>query len=406
MIRRMSVIALWLGAMPPVGHGEVKVVGRVLHTGFPAGGGEVYRPGRWCSALVTLRNEGTSPFSGRLVTRQPDRDGDVAITETVVALSPDGQERLYRLDFQGNQLGRAESFVIRLCDEQGRTVPVYDGGVRRDVLPAPPVRPLSEETALVLDLSARPVAALDRFAEASRRSLKSPLVVARLSAHRLPDRGYALRGVQGIVWDAPDPARLQPSQVQALVDYVLAGGVLVVAAARTAELLEKSPLGPILPVTTRGTASVDVLQSTWSRLLRTPGKPDSVLYDPAITIARARARPQTVVLSAQDDMGIDVVTRGHCGSGVVIFVAVELRDLFQQVNDGSRFFKEVLGLLDPPDPKGQFISMSPPHDLSSELQNAVGFESVGGAFLLLAILFVGVYILLCLLYTSPSPRDS
>jgi hypothetical protein len=402
-MNRCGVIMVSLvGAASAVADAEVKIVGQVIHTGFPSGGNELYRPGRWCSAVVTLRNEGTSLFSGRLAMRQADKDGDMMIMEAVVSLAPDSQDRTYRLDFVANQPGPSGSFVVQVEDEQGRRVPVYEGGVRHEVLRAPAAQAVPEEAVLVLDLSSRPVALLDRLADNSKDSLKRPVTITRLGPAYLPDRAYALQSIQGIVWDAPDLTRLQPQQVQALMDYVRAGGVLVIGAGRTADALVKSPLGRILPVTAKGTRSAEVLQNTYKVLLRVMGKgqPESVMYNPPITLAGARAKRFAVALASQDDLGIDVVTRGHWGSGVVIFVAAELRDLFQQTDDASRFFQETLGLLENPNPKGQArAGLSPQHDLYRQLQSAIAFESVGGAFLMVVILFVAGYILLASLAT-------
>jgi hypothetical protein len=390
-----ALAALFLLSLaPPSALAQARIVGRVEHVGFPAGSSHCYRPGTWCSAIVRLRNEGNAPVSGRLVLRQRDKDGDVTVAETVVALTPDGLERTYRIDFLAGQPSAAGVFSVILQDEQNRPVPIYEGSTRHEGLPAPIVTPVPDGTALLLDLSARPIPGLNKLADRSSTVLRDPLVVSGMPPACLPDRGYVLQGVQAILWDAPDLSRLQPQQTQALIDYVRAGGVLVIAAGRSAESIAKSPLGKILPATVSGTTTADVLQNTWTTILKTKGESNAPMYLPPITLARARKKPHCTVVSGQDDLKVDVVTRGVCGSGVVVFIAADLRDLFQQGGDAVRFFEEVIGLLDNPDPKFQGGSTSPSYDPYKPLQELIGFESLGGSFLVFVVLFVAAYILL------------
>jgi len=388
----LALLSLLAVGMPAFG--QAKIVGRVEHVGFPGGGTHFFRPGMWCSAVVPLRNEGSVPLAGHLTIRQRDRDGDMTLSETVVTVMADGRDRQYRLDFVPDLPGPSGAFVIYLSDEQNRPVPIHEGASRRDALLTPPVTPLTQESVVVLDLSARPITGLDNLADRSRDKLRQPLLVSRLPPSLLPDRGHLLQAVRAIIWDNPDPTRLQPQQTQALVDYARGGGVLVLAAGRSAPALAKSSLGKVLPAKVSGTVPAQVLQETWSRLLRTTSEPVAPMYIPPITLAAARAAPYAVVVSSQDDLRTHVVTRGCWGSGTVVFVAAELKDLFQQGGDTSRFLSEVLGLLEEPDPKSKGAPIGQGYDLTQQLQGFIGFQSLGGAFLSLVVLFVAGYVLL------------
>jgi len=393
-----SLLVLTL-LMPAGVWGQQRIVGRATHVGFPGAGAHVFRPGRWCPIVVTLRNEGTVPLAGRLVVRQPDRDGDVMVAETVVTLTADSQDRVYRLDFVAAPSSGGRSVVIQLLDEQDRAVPVYDGGVRHETLPAPMMSPAPEKSVLILDLSARPMTLLDRFADRSKPSLMEPVIPVRLPPKFLPDRGYALQSVRAILWDSPDADSLEAPQAEALIEYVRAGGILVLAGGRSAEAITKSPLARIVPVTVRGTKSAAVLQETYSRLIRSSGMPGSLLFNPPITVAGARAKPTATVLASQDDLQVDVVTRGRFGSGLVLFVAADLRDVFQQVGDGARFFKELFGLIESAETNKATGWMFSSTDMYHMLYRQIGFEWSGGAFLVVMVLFVAAYVLVSTMAT-------
>ncbi len=381
--------------------GEVKVVGRVRHAGFPCGGRDCYRPGRWCPLVAELQNAGTEHVKGRLVLHQRDKDGDVVITETHLSLTAGGQPRTYRLDFIANQPGRMGTFAVRLLGEGDVPVPIYDpDGYRYDALPAPRVTPLDEEDTLVLDLSSRPISSLDALAADSGELLKRRMVVARFRPEDLPDRWYALQSLQAIIWDKPEVTRLDGQQMQALMDYVRAGGILTLCAGRTADEVGKSALGRILPATVRGTASVDVLQSIWDQLLEPPGWAGSPpVYGPPITVARAKAKPSATAFYREDAHQIDMVSRGRRGSGLVVFVAAELRDLYQQGGEKRRLFKELLGLLDAPPEQKDARTWRQESDLYDYMHGVIGFESVAGTFMVLVILFAAGYILVATVAT-------
>ncbi len=406
MIGRGLAMLLALASLAPA-MAEVKIVGKVLHAGYPRGWEDYYRAGAWCPVLVELQNVGSEHLSGRLVLQQRDKDGDVMIAETVLSLTAGGQPRTYRLDFVADRPGGAGAFVVNLHDEQGQPLLVYDeNGQPHEALPTPRALQLTDESSLVLDLSSRPVPGLDRFADDSSELLSQSLVLARFRPEDLPDRWYALQAVQAIIWDAPDVGRLNPAQIEALMDYVRAGGILVLGANRTAETLAASPLGRILPATVKGTRSADVLATVWDKMLTKPlpgggRRLPPPQYVPPIGLAAAHVKPEAVSVCPQDDLGIDVVTRGRWGSGVVVFLAAPLRDLFKGGGDRRQLLKRVLGLRDAPEPpQGRRVrTFMHRRDLYDYMHGIIGFEAVSGWFLVFVVLFVAAYILLATLAT-------
>ncbi|MBN1342729.1 MAG: hypothetical protein JXQ73_08625 [Phycisphaerae bacterium] len=384
-------------AVTPISLAEVKVTGKVIHAGFPIRGGvECYRRGMWCPVVVSLQNVGDEHLNGRLVLHQRDKDGDVVITESVATLTAGAQPRVYRLDFVANQPSGAGTFVVSLHDDDARRlIRIYDAnGTPLDALPAPQAMELPSNTTLILDLSSRPVAGLDELADDSPKVLNQSMAVTRILPAYLPDRWYSLQSIQAIVWDRPDLTELAPQQVRALVDYVQAGGILLLAASRTADALAGSPLGEILPVALKGTQTVDVLGKTFERLLKPDGWGSQISpsYSPRITVASAKAKRDAYPLCPEDSVGIDAVTRGRWGSGLVVFVAADLRDLFQQGGNAPKFYKEMLGLTD----RGKEDEQNPMTsrvDLYNYMHRIIGFEAEGGARLVFVVLLVGSYIL-------------
>ncbi len=402
--RRDSLVVAVLAMTCAVAAAEVRVSGKVRHTGFPCGGADAFRPGYWCPALVSLKNSGDEHLNARLVLRQRDKDGDVIVAESVVTLTAGGEERPYRLDFIANRPNTAGAFLISLIDEDGRSVPIHSAsGVVQQALPAPQVMPINEQTTLVIDLSSRPLSGLDLLSDANEKKLRRPLLISRFRPEDLPDRWFSLRGAQAIIWDRPEVDRLSPQQIQALITYVRAGGTLVLAAGRTFESLEASPLGTILPVTGSGTRSVEQLPQAWSKFLRPGGWTGSVpMYVPPITVADVRGKPGAVVWCREDALGLPSIVRWRWGSGLVVFVAGELRDLFQITDQAGqeRFYKASLGLLEEAKgPEQKQVGWMGQADLYDHMHGIIAFEAVGGSFLILVVLLVGAYILLASLAT-------
>jgi hypothetical protein len=151
----------------------------------------------------------------------------------------------------------------------------------------------------------------------------------------------------------------------------------------------------------KGTTSADVLGRVWQDLLRTRSWGDlpPPQYVPPITVARARAKPSATVICPEDGLGIHAVARRRWGSGIVVFVAAELRDLFQVHAESPKFFKEVLGLLSKP-PKVDRSRSWQRQDLYDYMHGIIiGFEAVTGLLLMFVVLFVAGYILLATLAT-------
>ncbi len=302
----------------------------VVAAGFSSaggGGGRVFRFGQWTPIVVQVTTPGTEPLAIRLRCEAVDRDGDrIAFQSPAVVANPGVVRRAwFYAAFSPADMSRLP--VLDVLDERGALITTAT---------LPPIEPISNDAYLILDISARRLAALDLLRDdpmvinepghAGRRFLR-PVVVARLPATDLPDKWFGLEAVDAVVWDQPDPGALEPAQLAALIDWVRNGGHLIVGLGDTGRLVGKTALGEILPVECGGPAvAVSRLPALYARF----GVGREYSFASPLPLAPGRTRPDAVVLLRDrlpDNRPVDLLVQRQVGSGLVTSVAVPLGGL-------------------------------------------------------------------------------
>ena len=336
------------------------VVGDVSAVGFrsskTAGTRFVVRSGQWVPIQVQLTVQGSATFQGQLRYEAPDLDGDlVAYRETPVTATFDAGVK------------RAWVYAVWPYDPSGMRGPgtvdvLTDDGVLVNRLAVPDFDTLSNDTLLILDISAQPVTRLRMLQTQDWSTLDDGfgsrpyyrnVLVAAMPVEELPDRWFGLESVDVVVWDEPDPARPGIAQLEALRQWVENGGQLVVGLGQSWSAVRQSALAELLPLQTpvadsgsqreRGaTLAVEVLEQFFDKLVaarvrRFPGP---------IAVAAAEARPGALRTFRSQVPGgdvIDLIATQWVGSGRVTAVAAGLKDLTQvAVNDA--FYAQLFDL--------------------------------------------------------------
>ncbi|MHC4233670.1 MAG: hypothetical protein ACYSUQ_01000 [Planctomycetota bacterium] len=404
LLTTVCVLGVW-----PSG-ATARVIGRVVHVGFPAGFGHAIREGAWVPIVVDLSLEGQAVFDGFLRVEQPDRDGDLVVNQVEVHLRADGgASRRYTLYcVVGPSGGRPRSLSVDLLDVDGAVVEVVCDGelVRSLKLPQNP-EAISDREYLILTLTPGVLGKIlhlttpDQADKFDRR-----IVLAHIQPEELPDRWQGLEAVDCIVWDAADATKLTGAQLEALVTWVRHGGLLMIAASQTADTLAKSKqIAPILPVEIGRADSTIRLGEFRKKLLgvRWSSEEQSAYLDAPdpeaeslrryylrkVPIVHCRTAPGAETVLREDEIQADMVARRSVGRGAVVFVAAELADLLNDEGvKAVEFYKRTLQLRAPrsDDPTISSTRLFP------YLDSTVGFRRSTGLYLLGALLFAIAYL--------------
>ena len=136
------------------------------------------------------------------------------------------------------------------------------------------------------------------------------------STDHIPPLADALLSLNVMVFVDVDTGRLSVEQQQAIADWVLAGGHLIVAGGPNYRLTTAG-LADLLPVTLSGTTTVDDL----TPLAVFAGRYDDTLREPDVILAVGEPLPDAVVLVETE--GQPLLTRRTYGEGLVDYLAAD-----------------------------------------------------------------------------------
>lgn len=145
------------------------------------------------------------------------------------------------------------------------------------------------------------------------------VIVERADLSTLPDHGAGYESIEAVLVSDLEPDALPPALAEPLLDWVAAGGQLVVAWAGRAEQLERSALAGALPVLRKaGQGS----SQRGLRALRVLAGGRGAPSDEKVLVDQVVPAPGAEVL-AEDGQG-PLVVRGRHGAGWVTYVAFPL----------------------------------------------------------------------------------
>lgn len=403
---RQLTLLLWAGLLLAAPRAAAQAVrGDITSIGFEARGSQLnmVREGAWFPIVAKLNVGGTEHFQGRFVCERVDMDGDrVGYTEPQVAVTGNGQDRflwLYASTIKEDGNGNLDLIAF---DQNNIAIPI-DSKARPNLIGA--------DAEIVLDISSTPLDGFRPF-DANRdlmslsgswgRQYYRPVCIAALPSKSLPDRWIGLEAVNTIIWDEPDPDAISPYQVAALIQWVRAGGKLVLGVGPSWQKLQKSALREILPIQGDSPPQTTAYLPAFLKRYVVGGKPED--FKNPISVVVADLAPDSVVavrdvLAENPAQVVNMVAMRWVGSGRVTTVAARLTDL-NAINASRDFFRELIDLCAVPD-KYKTTEESKANSLvrvSVELQPAIvrptEFSRIATTRMLVAFAFVGVYILL------------
>ncbi len=256
-----------------------------------------FRDSEWIPVIIHAGNSGET-VSGRFVVR-PETSGSGLINtySTPVTLSAGAQQTVL---LYVSARAFASQLRVELIDDGGAVVAQQEA----------PLHVIQPQDRLNVVISASPVGAVDLTGVHGENTSSYQ---ANWTIADLPDR--ALEAVNLIMLSDVDSGALSSAQQQALVDWVAAGGELIVTGGQNwqATAAGVTDLLPLTPTASREVAGLQPL-ATWLRV-------DADLGAQTI-IATGDLRPDAEVLvSAADDTPL--LVRRSFGGGVVDYLAAD-----------------------------------------------------------------------------------
>ncbi len=400
----------------PQAHAAINI--NITQVGFPAINGtgtnaNVIRKSAWTPIIVDLDLIDETAFDGTLRVAQFDGDGDQYFDRVDIHLRAEtgGAQRVWLYTLVNPNRNEGQVFV-ELLGPQGEMVEFISAGER--VLAAGPVdnnQPvqIDDNAMLVLSVTAGALGHVKALATSDdTTSYFRDIYVAHLGPSELPELWIGLEAIDAVVWDDADPDDLTPRQTDALIHWVRQGGVLLMAASRSAAAVKLSKrLDRILPIDIGEVAPVDNLPSVRQELLTRPviveGTDSSRVpaqrtsndlwfeepFPTPVPISRCTLRPGATRIAPLDEDEPLSVARRREGRGHVIFFAVTIGDLLSGGGGARLLFEKLFWINQRHNPDEYGVDAV---SLFSEVVGAVAFSTSSGIYLLAASIFSIAYV--------------
>ncbi len=308
--------ALLLIAWLSLAAGAQILVGDVAGIGFKSSGDEQFaiRYGQWIPIQLNLSVQGSEIFTGtaRIISR--DLDGDyVAWQSATFNITPNAPPQRVWLYAMAND-ERDLANEVEIVSKSGASVAR---------LPLPTFQHVTARGYWVLDISGAKVSRLGSLSEQtdSDTMLTQRYRPVKVSLHALedmPDRWIGLEAIDAIVWDRPEPGRLRPSQMDALLEWVRRGGQLVVGVGPNWNDIRTSKLAEIMPLAGDGqTITVERLRALFSY----PGMAARTTTSPADAKFR---QPISLTTAGLADGAVCTLRDLHPAGGVLPLISMRL----------------------------------------------------------------------------------
>ncbi len=392
----------------------VNLRGKVLRIGYSGSGSgqlqvaDLYKVGRWVPVRIELDNSDGDQFQGTIEVRQPDRDGDIVIGSLEVMVRGRREFSLYvpaggaeDPSMFAARSAEAAPFSVRVLDADGNLARLHDdtGQPVRLLEPAQQTVPISPQGLVVLDISFSPVGKLADLKTLER--LREELYVVRASASELPEHEAGLEMVDVIIWDEPDPTAnaLSNEQSAALLEWVKRGGKLIVGVTKSWDVLSSSRFGEWLPARLQAPLSTSEPGLIVSLQSSGTDRGDRPLPSPLayckLTAAELHSQARPLVPRVPAAEAQILAADRVCARGRIILVPMSMRLLLDYTGKDTRFLERIVGVnRSATEHQNQMMwgGLNRGNtDLFSRLSARTAFQTMGGLYFGLALIFVAGY---------------
>ena len=289
------IIFLVAGFAPPAQIAPVPITLSV-EAGFDGS----FREDQWMPVYIRVSNDGDD-VEGRLVVRPETSNNAVDNTYTLPIILPQGSRKAVFLYITARSF--ANQIRVELIDDAGVVVAAQPANLRSIEA--------RDQLYVVVTQSAVGTADLTGIHDAGYGGFQANWII-----DNIPDKAAALSSVNTMMFSDIDTGNLSSAQQQAITDWVVQGGHLMVTGgtnwqATAAGLLDLLPLKPA------NSATVDNLEpiSSWVRFV------GPALSDQAVIATGALQTGATSLIATSDD--VPLVARRSLGNGTVDYLTFE-----------------------------------------------------------------------------------
>jgi hypothetical protein len=346
------------------------------------GVGGVVRPGDWAGIRLALTDIGDRQRDVIIRITMPDPDGDRMLVERVVTTNPGVTQPLWMYVRLPWRFGRADSLTVSAyaAVEQAAAGTAADArwayttGRLLGSTRIGPRQVITTTTGMLGIVGSRPMGLMRYSGPANVDHLPAGHerleVVQRLDPEVLPDRWIGLMPFETIVWNEASPAALGTDRADALREWVMRGGHLVVVLPRLGQVWTdqvNNPLHDLMPrVSVRRVEGVD-LAAFAPLITRAPDMvmPRNEILHVFEALEGASVSEAACVLAGPPEsegaQGACFVVRRVVGTGMVTMVGLDVASRWMTdrgLPDADLFWHRILGK------RGELIS-SREQDLNS-----------------------------------------
>ncbi len=316
------------------------------------GVGNASRPGEWTGVRLRLTDSSdrARAVAVRITHPHMDPDGDTGTIQREVTLNPGVAQSVWLYFRAPWSTDPASLFTVTIA-ALGVDLPEDGVGVgagsQIGAARIQPAQVVSSSSSMIGvlgrspagGLSAYPVRALNLDHPGTAHELTE--VITDLSPLDLPDRWMGLRQFESILWLAGEPGELTDRQADAVREWVMRGGHLVISIPSVGQSWtspRNNPLHALLPAVTIERSEQTELAPIASIL--TPRDPASLPARGTLHALRpadgAEASDASVLLRGED--GTPIVVRRALGAGMVTLIGVDLSDPAIALRVDPQFF--------------------------------------------------------------------
>lgn len=268
-----------------------------------AGFGGSFREYGWLPVIVRASNDGED-VSGRLVVR-PETSGNAVTNTFSTPISlPSGGRQTVLLYITAHSF--ASQIRVELINDSGVVVASQAAGVR-SIQPQDQLYVvLTQSAAGSIDLTGARLGGYNAFQ-------------GNLNVEDLPDRAPALGAVDLILFSDVDSGAISTAQKQALTDWIVSGGHLVVTGGPNWQGTAAG-LTDLLPLTPEGSTTLETLAPLGEWLSLREDDLDALNQQTVISTGTLIPEAETLVSSAD---GTPLLARRFIGEGVVDYLTVD-----------------------------------------------------------------------------------
>jgi len=338
------------------------------------GVGGVVRPGDWAGLRLAINDSAGKQREVLVRISLKDPDGDTILYERSLTTNPGINQPLWmyvRLPYSFGQTSVLQIAAYAAVEEAAATPGkpgaqwTYGAGRLLGRVAIAP-RAVVNRTDSIIGVAGSRIMGLGKYTGIPNQTYlpaahERSEVVTRLDADILPDRWHGLESMDVLVWNEPSPATLTSERVQAIREWVLRGGHLVVVLPRVAQAWTdeaNNPLYDIMPrvrVNRREGVSLEPYRNLIVKAPRAAGAtllpmPTNEILQTFIPLEGAQADEAICILAGAPGAGASgrecFVVRRLVGTGRVDMVGLDVASLWMTqrgLPDPELFWNRLLG---------------------------------------------------------------